>query len=88
MTLASIPATKLKALIATFIGMHVPLVTLAIYGMATGLRALIPVLVVTLLATLAGVVGTVFALMQILQDDELAGPDYMKTSADFRLSDA
>jgi len=63
---------KIKAALVAFVGLHVPLVALAVYALMTDFRALVPVLVVALLATLVGVVGTVLALFYILNDQDRA----------------
>ena len=70
MKVSEISPTKQKALLACFVGLHVPLAVLAVYGMATGLPSMLPVLVVTLIATLVGVAGTLYALLRILNMDD------------------
>jgi hypothetical protein len=66
MTFGSISRLQIKALAAAFVGLHVPLVGLAAYGMMTDFGALLPVLLVALVSTLVGVGGTLFALFHIL----------------------
>lgn len=64
---------KIKAGAAAFVGLHVPLAALVAYAMMTDLRVMLPVLIVALLSTLVGVVGTIAVLFHILNTQDDAG---------------
>ena len=47
-----------RVMVATFVGLHVPLTCLFLYGLVVGLSGLAPVLWLALAATLAATAGT------------------------------
>lgn len=62
----SLAPQKAKVALVAFIGLHVPLFALIVYAVVTDFMALLPVLLVALLATLAGVAGTLIGLFAVL----------------------
>lgn len=73
------PRTMIKVGVVAFVGLHIPLVVLAVYALSAGFAAMLPILALALGSTLVAVAGTLAGLFYLLHEPL----GYSDDSADF-----